>query len=122
MLRRTALPPIPLSMRPLDLRLAAARSIDRPLPRTIARDGLVATTGRSSQRPTAFPPPLPPRRAADDDLATLAARVAVWSAGDASAPRADVELSVRMLAHGGSITVARQVVDGRVVHLDALVR
>lgn len=109
-------------MRPIDLRVAAARLVDRPLPRAVAHEGPVRGIGRSPRRPSFFAPPRPSHDSAEGDLAALAARAAAWPADGASAPRADVELSVRVLAHGGSITVARQLVDGRVVHLEALVR
>jgi hypothetical protein len=35
---------------------------------------------------------------------------------------ADLEVTRRVLADGGSITVARRLVDGRTVHIDAVVR
>lgn len=112
-------------MRPLDLRVAAARPVDRPLPRAVTHDGLVevgGTPGHALRHSGYLLPPRTARYAAEGDLAALTARAASWAADDPSAPRADVELSVRVLAHGGSITVARQVVNGRVVHLEAVVR
>lgn len=58
------------------------------------------------------------------DLAAVGARADGWRAESARAGQAggDVEVSIRVLADGGSITVARQVVDGRAVHIEAIVR
>lgn len=115
-------------MRPLDLRVAAARAAaERPLARPVVRDEVRAVSGVPSLGSGLAAPTLRGRTTPygrDADLAALAARAATWSAGagEGGAPGADVELSVRVLAHGGSITVARQVVDGRVAHIEAIVR
>jgi hypothetical protein len=104
-------------MRPLDLRVAAARPLaDAPVRRLPAREGHVPLADR---RRAPYGPSLPAA-----DLAALTARAAAWRArpGDAAAGPADVELSVRVLADGGTIAVARQVVDGRTRHIEAIVR
>lgn len=93
--------------RPLDFRAAAARPLaDAPVPRRPVRDG----GSPAVAHPAA--------------LAALAARTAAWRVGPAASDAVppDVELSVRVLADGGTIAVARQVVDGRVRHIEAVVR
>ncbi|HZF67600.1 MAG TPA: hypothetical protein VEZ47_06160 [Gemmatirosa sp.] len=110
-------------MRSLDLRVAATRPLaDAPARRPPAREGHV---------PPAAGRPAPDGRRAPygaslpaADLAALTARAAAWRArpGDVGPAAADVELSVRVLADGGTIAVARQTVDGRTRHIEAIVR
>jgi hypothetical protein len=115
---------------PLDLRVVPARPIaDRPVHARPAREPLALPVAPPAPAPRRAPhgaPRTPGGYPHAGDLAALAARAAAWrlelgASTSASAP-ADVELSVRVLADGGTIAVARQVVGGRTRHIEAVVR
>lgn len=105
-------------LRPTAARTVPGLALERVVPRPPAARGDGAPAGAPDRGLGG--PALPTQ---DPDLARLAARASFWRRQQAAgAPPADVELSLRVLADGGRIAVARQVVDGRTLHIDAIVR
>jgi hypothetical protein len=104
----------PVSDRPVSLALTAARPVPGATPYGARAYGDAARIG---QRQAATPQPRAdraPRDVEDAGRALLAARPAP--------PGVETEVSIRMFADGGSISVVRHLRAGKTVGIEALIR
>ncbi len=110
----------PVSDRPVSLALAGRRPVSGASPVTpygARAYGAYGEVGRVGRRPASTPQPR-----ADDRAPDPAAAGRALMAARPAAPGVETEVSIRMFADGGSISVVRHLRAGETVGIEAVIR